>query len=159
MSLDLESDGKLESGSEGTEELSLDDDLSLGDEGEISTESDDLSLDLESDGKLEAGTDDLSLEDGDFTLEDSELSTDGDLELSLEEDSLDDLSESDLASLEEGDIALDDVGGDIDNQFELVQMYIDMEDKDSAKVVLEEIIANGDAGQKRKAEELMAEIS
>ena len=80
----------------------------------------------------------------------------------MEEDfNLDDMSEEDINSFLDG-IEDDEVSGgidDINGQFDLAQMYINMEDNESARTILEEISERGNEEQKRKAQELMAEIA
>ena len=69
----------------------------------------------------------------------------------------------DLGNLELDDGALSvDEGGDaaseIDTKLDLARAYIDMLDPGSAKGILEEVIADGDAKQKAEAEKLLKQI-
>jgi pilus assembly protein FimV len=53
----------------------------------------------------------------------------------------------------------DAVGDKISENFELAQIYMDMDDNDSARDILKEILEQGDDEQKRKAQELIAKLS
>jgi len=161
------------------EELSLEDDdeLSLDDLGdtddsmeELSLEDDDLSLDDL--GDTDDSMEELSLDDEDLSLDDLGDTDDSMEELSLEDDdlSLDDLGDTDddldslLNQLDTGEIP-DDMeideessGDEISSQFDLAQMYIDMDDNDNARGILEEIIQKGDEEQQQKAQSMIANI-
>jgi len=78
-----------------------------------------------------------------------------------DEDDLDKL----LSRLNEGDLgdfdeeAAFDSADEISGKFDLAQMYLDMQDSETARNILNEILAEGDSEQQRKAQELMDEIA
>ena len=86
-------------------------------------------------------------------------------------DDLDWLANIDDDLTEEGDISLagsaDDAGHDlfagdgdeVDTKLDLARAYIDMDDKDSARGILDEVIKEGNETQKREAQELLQQIS
>ncbi|EIJ44342.1 FimV N-terminal domain protein [Beggiatoa alba B18LD] len=140
----------------GSDDLDLDmgnDDLSLDmgadDTASLDMGNDDLSLDmsgdelnslsLDDDTQLSLGNDDLEMDAGNFSL---------DNDLGLDSTDLN----SDLGDL---DLESDDIG----DKFNLAQMYRDMEDNDTARNILSEILAEGNAEQKQKAQTMMEEIS
>jgi pilus assembly protein FimV len=170
--LSLDDDLSLEDSSN---ETAIEDDLtdSLGE--------DNLSLDLNS--ELEEAGNDASQEtsdDLDFTTllddeltselgsidDDNLLSTDTELDANMDSnDDLDDL----LSQLGQGDELSNDALGSEDTDFEtgdefggqldLAQMFMDMDDYESARNILEEVTQNGNEEQKQKAQEMLAKMA
>lgn len=167
------------------EGLELDDDLGLGEsegakDGDAdlaagglsiedpleSAEADELKLDAES-GAEELGdavldfSDTLSLEEGDSQMFDSlELDKeDEDASLDLDESfSLDDLAEegdSDV-QLEEAD---QDLVDEINTKLDLARAYVEMEDAEGARSILDEVVKEGNEGQQEEARKLLEQIS
>lgn len=167
------------------EGLELDDDLGLDQsegakEGEAdlaggglsiedpleSAEADELKLDAES-GAEELGdavldfSDSLSLEEGDSQMFDSlELDKEEeDASLDLDESfSLDDLAEegdSDV-QLEESD---EDLVDEINTKLDLARAYVEMEDAEGARSILDEVVKEGNEGQQEEARKLLEQIS
>jgi len=63
---------------------------------------------------------------------------------------------------ESGDELGDDVFGEVDEigtKLDLAKAYIDMGDGDGARSILEEVMEEGDAAQKKQAEELLSQVS
>jgi pilus assembly protein FimV len=167
--LSLESQDDLSS-------LALDDDLSL--ESAEESAADELSSfaldeDLSLEGAEESSAADelssLALDD-DLPLEGAEESSVAE-ELSLDDSFLDGLdngesdSQQDIAMVDD-DLDLNALGLDeesagdkIDEKLDLVQIYMGMNENDSARDILKDILEQGDEEQKRKAQELIAEIS
>jgi pilus assembly protein FimV len=173
-SLELDEDLPSEIGEEGSaaEELSsleLDEDLP-SESGEEDSVPDLSSLELDEDlpfAEESSAADELSLED-DLSLEEllNELNTgdtDSQQDTVMEDDDLD-LNALALDK-EPGDEyefqadTNDAVGDKISENFELAQIYMDMDDNDSARDILKEILEQGDDEQKRKAQELIAKLS
>jgi len=112
-----------------------------------SLESDDISSDIEDD--LFAGLDeDIEGSASASSSEDDWLSDISDDISSLDED-IGDLDDSELFSAE------DEVGTKLD----LARAYIDMGDNESAKGILDEVVTDGNDGQKKDASELIERIS
>ncbi len=154
-------------------------DLSLGDDdGGL-----DLNLDAGDEGGLDLGGDlelgglDLGGDDGDGGL-DLGLSDDaGDLDLGTESISSDLSLGDDDGGLSLGDagggldlgddLSLGDVGGesnvtnieDAATKLDLAKAYIDMGDKSGAQSIIDEVLEQGDDGQRKEAAELKAQIS
>ena len=178
LSLDLDDDLALDTGGEETvaasdDELTLDDDLTLDTESgsnEVLLLDDNLTLDDSEPGDTE--NDELDLAalglDEELTGElldlDTQLDTDdpaAETELAASEELdnlLDQLNTDGTAELEETDIDLDSTD-EISGQFDLAQMFIDMDDNESARTILEEISETGNEEQKLKAQELLAKIA
>jgi pilus assembly protein FimV len=68
------------------------------------------------------------------------------------------LNEGDLGDFDETEAAFDSAD-EISGKFDLAQMYLDMQDNETARNILNEILAEGDSEQQRKAQELMDEIA
>ena len=176
LELDLGDDDSLE-----LDELDLGDDdleLDLGDADDIELDlgddddDDDLKLDLKADDsvELDLGDDDddlkLDLEDDDDAIsldldgdEDLDLADAADeIELDLGDDISLDLDELDLGD----DVSLDldelDLDEDASSNLDLARAYIDMGDKDGAKSLLQEIIADGTEADIKEANELMGKL-
>ncbi len=157
--------------------LNLDDDLSLDTDdmdldalalGDIAEETNGLDLganeDLDLDSMSDEGEVDLSSlgldDDISSDLDMDSLLGDDDQEISLEGSGDDDL-DSLLGELGNGDdLGELDLGtpDEIGSKFDLAQMYIDMEDNDSAKGILNEILAEGSDEQRSQAESLLSSL-
>jgi pilus assembly protein FimV len=81
---------------------------------------------------------------------------------SADEDDLDkllsQLSDGDLDDFDSSDTEFDSVD-EINGKFDLAQMYLDMQDNETARSILNEILEEGDSEQQRKAKALMAELA
>lgn len=129
-------------------------------------ELDELKLDAETEAEQLGDTvldfsDSLSLEEGDSQLFDSlELDQGGeDAPLDLDESfSLDDLDEED-----DSDVQLEQAGEDladeINTKLDLARAYVDMDDADGAKSILDEVVKEGNDGQQAEARKLLEQIS
>ncbi|MGM0676792.1 MAG: FimV/HubP family polar landmark protein, partial [Pseudomonadota bacterium] len=60
-----------------------------------------------------------------------------------------------LGSAEDEDFSL---GDEISTKLDLARAYIEMGDAEGARATLEEVVSDGDEGQRREAEELMRQI-
>jgi pilus assembly protein FimV len=161
--------GEEGSAAEELSSLELDEDLP-SESGEEDSVPDLSSLELDEDlpfAEESSAADELSLED-DLSLEEllNELNTgdtDSQQDTVMEDDDLD-LNALALDK-EPGDEyefqadTNDAVGDKISENFELAQIYMDMDDNDSARDILKEILEQGDDEQKRKAQELIAKLS
>ena len=116
----------------------------------------DLALDSELDSELDMGADDglddaledladAAEEDEDATqlLGDDDGGVDADLDFELDEE----FDFSDEADADE-----------ITTKLELARAYVDMGDEEGAREILDEVVRDGDAGQKKEADELLAQI-
>ncbi len=131
---------------------------------EIETSATDTDLDLSSD---------IDLSDSDLDLGSSELS-----EIALEEATADlenaaedldlDLGSMDAPNLDTEESPMDDMDDDFDflagsdetsTKLDLARAYIDMDDKDGAKDILEEVVQEGSDEQKQKAQELLEQMA
>ncbi len=131
-----------------------------------SAEMDDLKLDAESeaeqlDDAVLDFSDSLTLDEGDSETFDSlELDQDNaEAPLELDESfSLDDLDQEDA-----GDVQLEEEGGDltdeINTKLDLARAYVDMEDADGARSILEEVVKEGNDGQQAEAQKLLDQIA
>ncbi len=115
-----------------TEEISDDNELDMG------------SLGLDDDLAGELG---IQLDDDDSTLDSGSDHEFGDLLTGMEDNEFGELSGESEMNLDGSD--------DINSKFDLAQMYIDIEDTDSARTTLEEIVAEGDEEQKQRAQKMM----
>ena len=175
--LDLTDDDELDLSLDDELDLSLDDelDLSLDDELDLSTEdeldlsgalelSDELSgeldpfadlgdLDLSNESLLDGEADDVELDiDADEGYDEvvaepvmdplQQLTDSLDSEAELEEDEFDFLSGSDEAS----------------TKLDLARAYIEMDDKEGARDILDEVVTEGNDDQKAQAHELIAQL-
>lgn len=178
LDLDLDLDGPTDDAA-GPPADDLDLDLDFGDDSSGSASDDDLGLDLDDlnlDEEPAAETSDHT----EFELEalDTEDTADKDTaELSLDDlGDLDDLGLDDDAPAasgggddlgldldDDGDLSLDDLdlgdsGGDDDavaTKLDLAKAYIEMGDPDGAKGMLEEVMSEGNDGQKAEAQGLL----
>ncbi|WP_029132626.1 FimV/HubP family polar landmark protein [Sedimenticola selenatireducens] len=130
-----------------------------------SAEMDDLKLDAESEAEQLGDavldfSDSLALEEGDSQIFDSlELDQDdADAPLELDESfSLDDLDQEDDSDgqIEEGG----DLTDEINTKLDLARAYVDMEDADGAKSILDEVVKEGNDGQQAEARKLLDQLS
>lgn len=139
--------------------------LILDEDGELDNE--DLDLDLDPD-LLELDEVETEVESEQQLELDHELPQLGDIELDLDPDDeveveLDQDVSSSKSEFDDFDIDADlDLlvdGDEIATQLELAQAYIDMGDKDGAKDILDEVIANGSAEQKAQAQEILTQTT
>jgi pilus assembly protein FimV len=117
-------------------------------------------LELESSDDPDSDLSPATDEDDEFNLETtnyprSDFATD-------DEDDLDKLlsrlNDGDLGDFDETETSFDSAD-EISGKFDLAQMYLDMQDSETARNILSEILAEGDNEQQRKARELMDEIA
>ncbi len=157
--------------------FNLDDENDAGTEG-AEAAADDVSADLldaEDVNGIEDVDDDFDLDLGDIgeqagddliaELDDSN----DDIELDLSEDSSEtefDLTDDDTIIDAEMDDADDTISGDnsegldeVSTKLDLAKAYMDMGDNDGASSTLEEVLAEGNAEQKREAEALLQQIA
>jgi len=177
--LDLELDAGDEISLDGNDELqSMDgDELDLSLDGDLET---DLSFDLDDTGSevsqeveldLDGDLDSFSSDELEVPSLDVEQADDTALDLSLDDDlpSLSDVAE-DSAPIVDGDAlpGLDDLDGDLDflsgtdeseTKLDLARAYIDMDDKDGAREILQEVIDEGSDTQKQEASKLMDSLA
>lgn len=161
---------------EDSKEADADTDLTLSDmdvDGALSiedplesAEADELKLDAESKAE-ELGdavldfSDSLSLEEGDSQMFDS-LELDAESEetsLDLDESfSLDDLAEEgdSEVQLEDSD---QDLADEINTKLDLARAYVEMEDAEGARSILDEVVKEGNEGQQAEARKLLDQIS
>lgn len=175
-----ESDAGLDDGlSLDTDEQSIEFDASPDGNVDVvgeNSSSDDAS-EPEGDGLSDEGLDFASAVDTDTgtdtastpTLDVDEPSTSGDDQVaSIDQDLEDDIDW--LASVADDEVLFDDdadaesnglFSGDdeVATKLDLVRAYIDMGDKESARDILNEVMAEGDAGQKIEASELLERIN
>lgn len=139
---------KLDSGDEGIEL-----DLSIAEDEVATTKEDDVGIDL-----------DFSLDDNDSseTAEESSLDLDGTVELpksalSLDEDDDDEDDHTVFvprAAQPEEQSSEDEIATKLD----LAKAYVELGDKDSAKTILDEVIADGNDEQRKQAEDLLGQV-
>jgi pilus assembly protein FimV len=162
--LDLESTETLDLGNSLEDhDFSLDSELSL-DEGDMS-DLEDLTLDID-DGELAADVSSLSaLEpeaDQDALTEVSDDANLGDTEIDFEEsgDALEQLASSldSDAELEEDEFDFLSGSDEASTKLDLARAYIEMDDKDGARDILEEVASEGSEDQINQAKELMEQL-
>lgn len=156
-------------------------DFDLGDSALTDVDTDEITLDTETTEPLEDTVEETGLDEGlDFDLEDEITTGDeatDEIALNLQDDDLS-LKEStetdpdldmDIGELSLGDTEAeadsealgDDVFGELDEvgtKLDLARAYVDMGDKDGARSILNEVIEEGNEGQKNQAQELMGQI-
>lgn len=169
-------DTPLSSEAEADVDLALNDidsDESLDEESALSIEDplenlemDELKLDAETEAEQLGDavldfSDSLPLEEGDSQIFDSlELEKESeDAPLALDESfSLDDLDEEDGS-----DVQLEEAGADltdeINTKLDLARAYVDMEDAEGARSILDEVVKEGNDGQQEEAKKLLEQIS
>ncbi len=160
-------------------DLSLESDLELDDMASLDS-SDNLSL-TDSELDLDLGIDESELPsidglDGDLLDDLDQLSVDldvndlaDDVPVIKEQVSSDgQKSTFDLPSLEENDLDLTDLDGDLDflsgtdeseTKLDLARAYIDMDDQDGAREILQEVLEDGTEQQKQDAGRLMDSLA
>jgi FimV-like protein len=137
--------------------------FNLDDEGG-SSKSDDGAIELDSDLSGEINIDDVFEADsssaGDDLLADLDLGGSDDLrgasvntEFEIPEDD-DTLIDADL----DDETISGDIGDEVSTKLDLAKAYMDMGDYDGASSTLEEVMAEGDAAQRKEAEELLEQI-
>lgn len=120
----------------------------------------DFSMDLDNDDEPTAT--DIQLEMSEDEAADSAVTGDGlDFDLNIDED-LSDVSSAGLDMNLDASDAIDldmPTGADeVGTKLDLARAYIDMGDPDGARSILDEVIDEGNDGQKQEAEQLMAQI-
>ena len=157
----LSGEGSLKEGSlpssDSIADSSLEDELASFDE-ELFNSEDNLS------STEKTSVEDLSLDELedelDFPQEVAvEKNNDWDLKLDGDNDSdIADLFDSDIIDETDEDMDTLLASDEIGEQFEAAQDYIDLEDNESARGILEEISEKGNEEQKRKAQDMMAKL-
>lgn len=111
-----------------------------------------LGLDQASrENKKEDKKNSLSDDNEDLELNDDlEWLSNIDDDISLDDSSLEDAAENHI---------LIATGDEVDTKLDLAKAYIDMDDKESARGILDEVVQEGNEEQKREAEELIQQIS
>ncbi len=155
IELDIEEDN---AGTEADDEISLDFDMTADGDGEtdLSIESsEDISSDSEMDIEFNLDDDSESSED------DISLDFDGTVEIpksvDLDEDDDDDDEHTVFvprASQPDEQSADDEIATKLD----LAKAYVELGDKDSAKVILDEVMADGNDEQRKQAEDLLGQV-
>ncbi len=167
-------DGGDDSGDAGGIELDMGDDadsdagleISLDDGGDNSGDAGGIELDLSDDAGSDAGLE-ISLDEGSDDSGDAggielDMGDDGGADQDVPEISLDDDDEDDdedhtvPRTVDSGEQCAED---EIATKLDLAKAYVELGDGDSAKTILDEIIAEGNDEQKRQAEELKAQVS
>ncbi len=160
--------GDDEATSEGDDDLSLD--LDMGDEGDIEL---DLSIEEDVVPEAEADSADDSPEiDFDFNLDDT--SAESTEEASIDLDGTVELPKSALSDDDDDDDDDDDehtvfvpraaqpeeqsVEDEIATKLDLAKAYVELGDKDSAKAILDEVMAEGNDEQRQQAEDLLGQV-
>ncbi len=130
-----------------------------------------IELDLGDDAGADTGADDgleISLDEGGDDAggieldmsEDNGANQEGIPEISLDDDDDDDDEEDHTVfvprTADTGEQSAED---EIATKLDLAKAYVELGDGDSAKTILDEIIAEGNDEQKRQAEELKAQVS
>ena len=156
--LDLDFDMSMESETaEASDDADLDMDLDMSMESETA---DDVDLDMDMDLDMSIG-DDEEAGEIDFSAEAADEEGMADLDLSM-----DDLAESaDLdMNIDDLDMSMDDMDlsepvdvDEINTKLDLAKAYLDMGDHEGARDILDEVLAGGNAEQKKEAEELIAQ--
>ena len=148
-------------------EISLDDDdggieLDLGD----ASGDDDLEISLDDSGSEDLSVPEISLDEDDGGIEldmgDDSRAESGDsgLEISLDDDDDDDDDEDHTVFVPRtSDAGEQSAEDEIATKLDLAKAYVELGDSDSAKAILDEIIADGNEEQKKQAEELKAQVS
>jgi pilus assembly protein FimV len=169
VGLDLEA-GTMEAAEESTEEAGLDFDVASLDVGEDSGGLESAAAELEAAMEEPSESESVlaeseELDAGDNILE-FNLSDNEGLEEVVETAVVDEAPESG-GDLDDLSLDLSDLGGDdevfaglddADTKLDLAKAYIDMEDQDSAKSMLDEVVEEGTDEQKKQAQELLQKI-
>jgi len=88
---------------------------------------------------------------------DDDLGLDGD-DLDWLSNIDDDLSLENTTEDAEGEVAFSTGGDEVDTKLDLAKAYIDMDDKESARGILDEVVQEGNEDQKREAQELIQQL-
>lgn len=140
-------------------DFSLDADSSAT--GELGGGDDDLDFNLDLGGDEEPTATDIKLDMTEETAAGGDSSGGLDFDLNIEEDAAGEAEPAMDMNLDAGD-ALDlemAAGGDeVGTKLDLARAYIDMGDPDGARSILDEVIDEGDDGQKQEAQQLMSQI-
>ncbi len=139
----------------------------------------DMDFDMSIDSEPEEVSDDAGLDmdlDMSMDVEDATAGLDADLDLSMEdisstEEPSEEVADLDMSTDDAGlDMSLDDDLGDVDlsepvdvdeinTKLDLAKAYLDMGDHEGARDILDEVLAGGNADQKKEATELLAQTS
>jgi len=176
--LDLDAGAPAEESSEEVADLDMDFDMSMDSEPEaIAEESsdDDSSMDFDLDMSMDdSATDDEVAAEIDLTEEAAVDDLDADLDLSMDdisstEEPSEEVADLDMSTDDAGlDMSLDEDLSDVDlsepvdvdeinTKLDLAKAYLDMGDHEGARDILDEVLAGGNADQKKEATELMAQ--
>ena len=136
--------------------------LDLGD----ASGDDDLEISLDDSGSEDLSVPEISLDEDDGGIEldmgDDSRAESGDsgLEISLDDDDDDDDDEDHTVFVPRtSDAGEQSAEDEIATKLDLAKAYVELGDSDSAKAILDEIIADGNEEQKKQAEELKAQVS
>ncbi len=143
----------IDFGLAGDDELDTDLDLDLGSLDELSLDSsDDVTAEVAEDDGLE-----MSLEDESDSLDIDMAAPD---EMELDNDPLQQLANSldSEAELEEDEFDFLSGNDEASTKLDLARAYIEMDDKEGARDILEEVASEGNDDQKAQAKELMAQL-
>jgi pilus assembly protein FimV len=187
LDIDEETEDELDTELSLDSELSTEAEVSELDLGELDLALDDVELNLDEEIGADATDielsldEDVNLDDEDDGVDDFDLSVEGSTEdISINEDDSFDIDLSEDASLESGDdvdplqqladsldsdAELDEdefdflSGSDeISTKLDLARAYIEMEDKEGARDILDEVVQEGNDEQKSQAEALISQL-
>ncbi|MFW5432086.1 MAG: FimV/HubP family polar landmark protein [Methylophilaceae bacterium] len=135
-------------------EAPVDDIASTGFEFDIKTLGEDtISLDVNESVAEPAESDQANVMD----LSTLSLDVSEDANVAIEEESKVEVDEAPAVETEEA--SAEPESADVDTKLELVAAYIDMEDREGAKELLDEVLKEGGVNQRKRAEELLATLS
>lgn len=158
LGMDLDADNLFEEDAAAEPEAAVDDGLDL--DMDISEESSDDGLDFDMADVDVAASEDDQASDDTMGLDDGLFDDDADSTQMIDDESLETMID-DIES-DSADFGLDDDMPDnldeVGTKLDLAKAYIDMGDSDGAKASLEEVIQEGNAQQKKEAEELLGQI-
>ena len=123
---------------------------------------DELSFDFDSSSSTAAMSDDLDNEPRNLASDDTEDTLVFDTASTGSDTSDDVFGFGDVAaSGDDFDLDADGFGGEdhVETKLALAEAYIDMEDKDGARSLLEEVLTEGSDVQRRRAEEMMGKVA
>ena len=169
IELDIEEDN---AGTEADDEISLDFDMTADGDGETDLSVESSDFDLEISAENDESAEDISSDsemDIEFNLDDDSESSEDDISLDfdgtveipksvdLDEDDDDDDEHTVFvprASQPDEQSADDEIATKLD----LAKAYVELGDKDSAKVILDEVMADGNDEQRKQAEDLLGQV-
>jgi pilus assembly protein FimV len=158
--LELDSDGGLELDTSAEDDFSLDTELSLDDD--VMSELDDVSLEVGDVDLTDEVADLSSFDSASLESEPSEEISSGDTEIDFDasNDALEQLASSldSDAELEEDEFDFLSGSDEASTKLDLARAYIEMDDKDGARDILEEVASEGSDEQVSQAKELMAQL-